>query len=294
MKVISLPSSAARACREAARPLVLVPTMGALHDGHIALIERARAVAGPRGSVVVSVFVNPTQFGPNEDFSRYPRTLEEDAAKCRAAGVDLLFTPEADALYAPDRSTWVDEDSLSLALCGGSRPGHFRGVCTVVTKLFNLLAPDSAVFGEKDAQQLAVIRRMVRDLDFQIEIVGVPTHREADGLAMSSRNRYLTAEERTQATVLRRALLACAQAYGDHEADEPGAIAPSEIRAQVMAMIGEASTARIDYVEALDAETLGAPSESTKHLLVAVAVFFGKTRLIDNITLAIKPAESGA
>ena len=256
--------------------------MGALHEGHLSLIRRARQLAGPKGTVAVSIFVNPTQFGPREDLSRYPRPIAEDIAKCRKEGVDLLFLPEAEGFYAPDHSTWVDESLLSTGLCGAARPGHFRGVCTVVAKLFNLLSPDSAVFGKKDAQQLAIIRRMVRDLNFQIKIVGLETHREADGLAMSSRNQYLSPEERAQAPILRRALFA-AKATAKTDASSP-----AKLRVRVVKAIERAPLARIDYVEAVDAETLGTPTPKTRRLLIAVAVGFGKTRLIDNIEIPLK------
>ena len=255
--------------------------MGALHEGHVALIRRARALAGPKGTVAVSIFVNPTQFGPKEDFSRYPRPLAQDMAQCRAAGVDLLYLPKAEEFYGADHSAWVNEELLSTGLCGASRPGHFRGVCTVVAKLFNLLGPDIAVFGKKDAQQLAILRRMVRDLDFQIKIVGVETHREPDGLAMSSRNRYLSPEERAQAPVLRKALLEA------RATAKKGGATPAKLRSLVARTIGKAPLARIDYIEAVDAGTLGKPGPKTKKLLIAVAVFFGKTRLIDNIEVAI-------
>jgi pantoate--beta-alanine ligase len=255
--------------------------MGALHEGHLSLIRRARQLAGPKGTVAVSIFVNPAQFGPKEDLSRYPRPLAEDMAQCRATGVDLLFLPDAEAFYAPDHSTWVDESLLSTGLCGASRPGHFRGVCTVVAKLFNLVAPDTAVFGKKDAQQLAVIRRMVRDLDFQVKIVGVETHRERDGLAMSSRNRYLSSEERAQAPVLRRALLEA------RSAARAGGTSPAKLRTRVMKTIQKVPLARMDYVEAVDAETLGQPTAKTRKLLMAVAVYFGKTRLIDNLEISL-------
>jgi len=270
VKILRSSSSVARTCRSIPRPLVFVPTMGALHEGHLSLIRRARELAGTKGTVAVSIFVNPTQFGP-----------KVDTALCRAAGVDLLFLPDAKAFYAPDHSTWVDESLLSTGLCGAARPGHFRGVCTVVSKLFHLLGPDIAVFGKKDAQQLAVLRRMVRDLDFQIKIVGAETHREADGLAMSSRNRYLSEEERAQAPVLRRALLE-AQAVAKAAVSVPG-----KLRASVVKRIKTASLARIDYVEVVDAETLGKPGPKTKKVLIAVAVVFGKTRLIDNLEVKL-------
>src|SRR5437773_9180738 len=196
--------------RQRSKPSVLVPTMGALHKAHLELIRVAREHAEKDGEVAVSIFVNRLQFEPGSDYERYPRPEKADEVFCQDAGVDLLFRPTPAEMYADDRSVFVEEASLSKTLCGKSRPGHFRGVCTVVTKLFNILAPDVAVFGEKDFQQLAIIRRMVRDLNFKVDIVGVPTVRENDGLACSSRNQYLNAEERKQATVLRRALLAAA------------------------------------------------------------------------------------
>ncbi len=253
--------------------------MGALHDGHLSLIQRARALAGPKGTIAVSIFVNPTQFGPKEDYSRYPRPIAQDTAKCRAAGVNLLFLPSAETFYAPGHSTWVDESTLSTGLCGASRPGHFRGVCTVVSKLFHVFAPDYAVFGQKDAQQLAVLRRMVRDLHFQIQIVGAEIYREPDGLAMSSRNRFLSKAQRAQAPVLHRALL------GAKAAAKAGLRNPARLRARVIKTIETAPLARIDYVEAVDAETLAPPSAATRRLLLAVAVRFGKTRLIDNVEI---------
>ena len=273
MKILRTPSSLARTVCALPRPLVLVPTMGALHEGHLTLIRRARRLAGKSGTVAVSIFVNPTQFGPGEDFSRYPRPIAEDAAKCRAEGVDVLYMPDAALTYAADHSTWVDESLLSTGLCGAARPGHFRGVCTVVAKLFHLFGPDIAVFGKKDAQQLAIIRRMVRDLDFPIKIVGVETCREPDGLAMSSRNRYLAAAERAQAVVLRKALLAAKRAP------------VKKIRETALKIIQSAPLAKVDYVEFVDAETLQPPKPLCRKFLMAVAVRFGKTRLIDNIEI---------
>ena len=257
--------------------------MGALHEGHLTLIRRARALAGS-GSVAVSVFVNPTQFGPKEDFSKYPRPLSEDIAKCREGGVDLFFSPEPQEMYAPDFSTWVDENLLSTGLCGAARPGHFKGVCTVVAKLFNIVGPDIAVFGKKDAQQLAIIRRMVRDLNFPIKIVGVETHRDPDGLAMSSRNQYLSIEERAQAPILRRALLGAKTLLKSTKAKSPAVLA-AKLRQKVVQEIQGSPLARIDYVEVIDAESLQVPTSRTRRLLIAVAVFFGKTRLIDNLEL---------
>jgi pantoate--beta-alanine ligase len=262
--------------RDRAKRRVLVPTMGALHKAHGELIRVAREKAGKDGEVVVSIFVNPLQFEPGSDYERYPRPEKQDEEFCRAFGVDLLFRPNVTAMYADDCSVFVDETLLSTMLEGKSRPGHFRGVCTVVAKLFNILQPDAAIFGEKDFQQLAIIRRMVRDLNYKIDIVAVPTVREADGLACSSRNAYLNPEERTQAAVLRKALVA---------AKESKAKSAKEIVDLVRKTIGEAPLARIDYVEVVDAETLQ-PIEALKpNSLLALAVYFGKTRLIDNIRL---------
>ncbi|MEP6822705.1 MAG: pantoate--beta-alanine ligase [Chthoniobacterales bacterium] len=258
---------------------VLVPTMGALHRGHLELIRMARQAARAEGEVAVSIFVNPLQFEPGADFERYPRPENADEEVCRAAGVDLLFRPAPNEMYFADRSVTVEESALSRALCGKSRPGHFEGVCTVVTKLFHLLAPDAAVFGEKDFQQLAIIRRMVRDLDFPIEIIGASTVRESDGLALSSRNQYLSAVERAQAPVLRVALLTAAEAF------RGGEKSAGRLVEQISRQIGAAAGARIDYVDAVDAETLEAQEIANANTLLAVAVYFGKTRLIDNLRL---------
>lgn len=248
--------------------------MGALHAGHLSLIRRARKLAGDDGMVVVSIFVNPAQFGPNEDFASYPRTFAEDCRMCRQAGVDAVFAPSAQTIYPEGFSTYVNEERVSLGLCGGSRPGHFRGVCTVVLKLFNLLGPDVAVFGEKDYQQGAVIRRMVRDLNVPVRIVMSPTVREADGLALSSRNRRLTPAERLEAPLIRRALLLARDAKTGK---------PAELVKLARRELAKARLGKIDYVEALDAETLEAPRKGARELVVACAVFFGKTRLIDNV-----------
>jgi pantoate--beta-alanine ligase len=258
---------------------VVVPTMGALHKAHLELIRIARAHAGPDGEVAVSIFVNPLQFEPGSDYQRYPRPEKADEGFCRDAGVDLLFRPPVGEMYFDDRSTFVEETSLSSVLEGKSRPGHFRGVCTVVAKLFNILAPDAAVFGEKDFQQLAIVRRMVCDLNFNIEIIAVPTIREDDGLACSSRNQYLNVEERKQATVLRKALMKGAAMAGDGETSAP------RIVSAVRETIEQVPLARINYADLVDAENLQSIEVLRPNSLLALAVFFGKTRLIDNIRL---------
>src|SRR5947199_6830729 len=255
---------------------VIVPTMGALHKAHGEMVRVARKHAGHDGEVALSIFVNPLQFEPGSDYERYPRPEKTDEEFCRKAGVDLLFRPSAAELYADDRSVYVEEASLSNMLEGKSRPGHFRGVCTVVAKLFNILAADAALFGEKDFQQLAIVRRMVRDLNYKIDIVAVPTVRAADGLACSSRNVYLNAEERKQAAVLRKALLA---------AKNPGKKSAKNTVDLTRKIISEASLARIDYVDLVDADTLQPIESPEPNSLLALAVFFGKTRLIDNIVL---------
>jgi len=251
--------------------------MGALHKAHGELIRVAREAAGNDGEVVVSIFVNPLQFEPGSDYERYPRPEKADEEFCRNAGVDLLFRPSPDQVYANDRSTFVEETSLSGTLEGKSRPGHFRGVCTVVAKLFNILEPDAAVFGEKDFQQLAIIRRMVRDLNFNIDIIALPTVREEDGLACSSRNQYLNREERKQAMVLHKAL---------RSAKTAGKESPTDVVALAQKVINEAPLARIDYVEVIDAETLKPVEMIRANSVLVLAVFFGETRLIDNMRLA--------
>jgi pantoate--beta-alanine ligase len=255
---------------------VLVPTMGALHKAHGEMLRVARKHAGHDGEVALSIFVNPLQFEPGSDYERYPRPEKTDEEFCRNAGVDLLFRPSVAEMYADDRSVFVEEFFLSNTLEGKSRPRHFRGVCTVVAKLFNILSPDAALFGEKDFQQLVIVRRMVRDLNFKTDIIAVPTMREEDGLACSSRNQYLNIEERKQAPVLHRALLAAANA---------GNKSAREIVDLVSRVIDEAPLARIDYVEVADSETLQPVETVRPNSLLALAVSFGKTRLIDNIRL---------
>jgi len=267
--------AAARSWRKGSEKKVfLVPTMGALHHGHEALIRHARKLAGTDGEVVVSIFVNPTQFGPKEDFNAYPRPLAKDLAVCKRAGADAVFLPRVDDMYAADASVTIGESSLSDTLCGRSRPGHFGGVCTVVAKLFLATQPTHAVFGEKDWQQLAIIRRMVRDLNFPIAIEPFPTVREADGLAASSRNAYLTPGERILAPRIHAAMDEASKLKS------PGAIVKS-----CAAAIGKIPGARIDYIEAVDASTLRSLSNRKTAGRLAVAVFLGKARLIDNIPL---------
>ena len=253
--------------------------MGALHRGHTALFDHARSIAGGKGTVIASIFVNPTQFGPKEDFSRYPRPFLKDPRLCRNHGVNLLFAPSPDQMYQPDFSCWVDESSVGLGLCGGARPGHFRGVCTVVLKLFQILQPHVAVFGRKDFQQCAVIARMVRDLNVPVKIVFAPTVREVDGLALSSRNAYLTPTERQQAPALYGALLEAKKraASGEKRA--------AVIRRLITRRLNQCPDARIDYVSIVDSETLRPLKTITAPATAAIAVFFGKTRLIDNIQL---------
>ena len=278
MKILRTASRASQFCRGlkegTGRPLVLVPTMGALHAGHVSLMRMARKLAGGQGTVAASIFVNPAQFGPKEDFSRYPRMFTRDCRLAREAGVDVVYHPDADGMYGAGYSTYVDEERVSRGLCGKSRSGHFRGVCTVVLKLFNILGPDVAVFGGKDYQQVAVIRRMARDLNVPVKIVTAPTVREADGLALSSRNAFLSAEERAQAPVIRGALLLARDA--DYER-------PDDLAKLARREIAKARLAKVDYVEVLDADTLEKPGIGTRELVIACAVYFGKTRLIDNV-----------
>lgn len=274
----SIPASA-RWCREGAGPVILVPTMGALHAGHAQLIREARRLAGSTGRVVVSIFVNPTQFGPAEDFSRYPRPLGADKTLCAELGVDLIFHPPADAMYPADFSTFVEETAVATTLCGASRPGHFRGVCTIVLKLFQITQPTIAVFGLKDFQQCAVIRRMVRDLNLSVRIVPIPTVREADGLALSSRNRYLSPPERAQAPALRAALLAAQKAW------RAGETRAARLRQIMTQTLSKAPLARVDYVEIADANTLQPVTRVGRNSVLALAVYFGATRLIDNVWL---------
>lgn len=249
-----------------------VPTMGYLHEGHQSLMEAARK---ENDKVVVSIFVNPMQFGPTEDLAQYPRDLERDSALCESVGVDLIFHPEPEEMYAPDFCSFVDMTGLTEGLCGKTRPIHFRGVCTVVSKLFHIVTPDRAYFGQKDGQQLAVIRRMVRDLNMDITIVGCPIVREADGLAKSSRNTYLSQEERTAALILSKTI-----ALGKEMAKTQKNAAT--VIAAMKANIETEPLAKIDYVEAVDAFSMQPIDTFDRPAMIAMAVYIGKTRLIDN------------
>ncbi len=259
------------------KSIALVPTMGALHEGHISLIRKARAKAD---KVVVSLFVNPTQFSPTEDYSSYPRKEKEDCRICKAEGVDAIFIPKAEDIFLPNHSTWIEEESLSTVLCGARRPGHFRGVCTVVLKLFMLCIPSYAYFGWKDAQQALVISRMVRDLNVDVEIITCDIKRALDGLALSSRNKYLSDEQRAQAPVIYDAL----QHIDEWKREE---CSISQLRKKLIRYIQEAPDARIDYVEIVDKNTLQEVTKPQKgqELIIAVAVLFGSARLIDNILI---------
>lgn len=266
----------------APRPFVLVPTMGAFHEGHISLMKRARELAGPLGTVIVSIFVNPIQFDRASDLDAYPRPMDSDLAACETAMVDCVFTPAAESMYFPDRSVTVSETFLARNLCGATRPGHFDGVCTVVLKLFLLTGCDTAVFGEKDFQQLAIIRRMVRDLDVPVEIISCPTFRESDGLAMSSRNTRLSAEQRADAPRIRTALSAAAALN-----------TPKEILATARAAFDDAPLATIDYVALVDAETLQPATDLTRPTILAAAIFYGEVRLIDHEPVSMATSNSG-
>jgi pantoate--beta-alanine ligase len=268
--------SACARIRAEGKTLGLVPTMGALHQGHLSLVQAAQANCDV---VAVSIFVNPTQFGPKEDFAGYPRNLEQDCRTLEAAGVDLIFAPSAEEMYPAGASTFVEVTGLSDRLDGASRPGHFRGVATVVTKLLHIFAPDHAFFGQKDAAQVAILRKMVRDLLFPVELDVCPTVREPDGLALSSRNSYLSAEQRRQALVLSRALLAVEREAkaGDHESGKLIAIA--------LRILGEEPGVEVDYCRVVNPDTLEDVPDVGRGALVAVAARVGSTRLIDNLLL---------
>ena len=277
LKVLSTVSAVRRFRSAAKGRVVLVPTMGALHDGHAALIRRARRIAGRGGKVIVSIFVNPSQFGPKEDLSRYPRPFLQDRKLCSSLGADAIFRPTTEQMYPADFSTWVEESAVSRGLCGASRPGHFRGVGTVVLKLFTITQPDAAVFGLKDYQQCRVIARMVRDLNLPVRLVFAPTVRERDGLALSSRNVFLSSVERAEAPTIRRGLLAAQTAF------RSGVSSAAKLRLLVKNRLSK--IARVDYIEVVNGASLDPVRAVKRGDLIAVAAFFGKTRLIDNIQL---------
>jgi len=285
VKTVSGMRRLAREWRRAGARVGLVPTMGSLHAGHLSLARRARRLAGPRGKVVVSIYVNPTQFAPTEDFARYPRDLKRDARLCRAAGVDAVFAPRDEEMYPRDGaeafSTYVVEETLSRTMEGVSRPTHFRGVATVVTKLFHIVQPDLAVFGAKDFQQAAIVRRMVRDLNIPVRLVVAPTFREPDGLAMSSRNQYLRGAQRQEALALWRSLQQARAAVG--RARQP--LPATRLKASLKRLIEREPSARVDYIEFFDPGTLTPVAMVTRGVRLALAVFIGKTRLIDNTLL---------
>ena len=255
-----------------------VPTMGALHEGHESLIKKA---VSENDKVIVSVFVNPTQFGPNEDYDSYPRNIEKDMALCEEAGACAVFNPEPSEMYFENKSTVISVSGLTSVLCGAKRPGHFDGVCLVVTKFFNIVKPDRAYFGEKDAQQVAVLKRMVRDLSIDVEIVPCPIIREEDGLAKSSRNTYLNVDERKAAVVLSRSLKIAKQLLDKGERNA------AKIKDAIISEINTESLAKIDYVEIVDSEDLTDVSTIEKNILIPIAVYIGKTRLIDNFTYEV-------
>jgi pantoate--beta-alanine ligase len=286
MQVVSQVAAMQRLAKNwqrAGNKIGFVPTMGCLHVGHLSLVKRARQAVGKNGKVVVSIYVNPTQFGPKEDFTKYPRDLKRDLTLCREAGADAVFTP-GDAEMYPGKaegkySTFVVEEKLSLTMEGAARPTHFRGVTTVVAKLFNCVLPDAAVFGQKDFQQAATIRRMTADLNFPVKIIVAPTLREPDGLAMSSRNKYLNAEERAQAVILFHALQAAKAAV------KKNPVSAARLKKDLQEFFTAAPLARLDYVEFFDPEALQPVAQVKRGTQMALAVFVGKTRLIDNAQL---------
>lgn len=286
MRILTTIQEMRLACRQARHTagagssLALVPTMGAIHQGHLSLVEAARKECGV---VAASIFVNPLQFGPTEDFARYPRTFDDDCAKFSAAGVDLLFAPAPEEMYPAGATTFVEVAKLSERLDGVSRPGHFRGVATVVNKLFNIVNPDVAFFGQKDAAQVAVLQAMVRDLNLPVRIAVCPIVREADGLAMSSRNRYLSPEQRTQALALSRALRHVQECI--HQGETSAAI----LRAGAAEELRREPALRLDYIEIVDPNTLEPATAVVAGTLIALAAWVGETRLIDNLRVALAP-----
>ncbi|AKJ42340.1 pantoate--beta-alanine ligase [Pragia fontium] len=278
VKTISEVRDTVKAWKKAGYQVGFVPTMGYLHEGHQSLMSAAKA---DNHKVVVSIFVNPMQFGPNEDLASYPRDIDKDQQLCQQAGVDLIFHPDAGEIYAEDFCSFVDMTGLTEELCGRSRPAHFRGVCTVVSKLFNIVQPDKAYFGQKDAQQLAVIRRMVRDLNIDVQVIGCPIVREADGLAKSSRNSYLNAEQRQAALCLSQAIMLGQQLVQHGERN------CQKITSSMQSIITQQPLARVDYITIVDAETLSPIEQIHQSILCAIAVYIGNTRLIDNFIVDI-------
>jgi pantoate--beta-alanine ligase len=286
VKSIEAVRSALQEQRTAGKSIGFVPTMGFLHEGHLSLMRRARQ---ENDLVVVSIFVNPTQFGPNEDLAAYPRDAQRDTELMRSEKVDIAFFPEIKNIYPDGFTTYVEvQGPITQGLCGKSRPTHFRGVTTVVAKLFHIVAPDRAYFGQKDAQQAAVIKQMVRDLNFDLQVVVCPIQREADGLAMSSRNTYLTLEQREEAVILYRALNEAAR-----QIHEGGQRSASAVVRSIKKSIGTVPDAVIDYVEVVDADRLTPLETLEGDILIALAVKFGKTRLIDNLQIRIEPTRLG-
>ena len=277
MRIVETVEEMMRLQKELERPLGLVPTMGFLHQGHLSLVERAREESG---TVVVSVFVNPAQFGPQEDLATYPKDMDRDLDLLEERGTDIVFAPAAEQMYPPEYDTWVEVDKLAQRLEGATRTGHFRGVTTVVAKLFNIIRPDRAYFGQKDGQQSVVVRRMARDLNMGVEVVVLPTVREPDGLAMSSRNVYLTTEQRQAAPVLYRALSHARELWQKGEQDA------TRLRREIQAMLeAEPLVGRVDYVSVADAETLEELDTVARSAMASLAVRIGKARLIDNVLL---------
>jgi pantoate--beta-alanine ligase len=299
VKSVAVMRRLAKKWQRAGRRIGLVPTMGYLHAGHLNLVRWARRAVGKNGVVVVSIYVNPTQFGPEEDFAKYPRDLRRDLKLCRAAGVDVVFTPNDKGVYptlergdmsthskrrhagaAQSFSTYVVEEKLSQAMEGASRPTHFRGVTTIVAKLFNIVQPDTAIFGQKDFQQAVIIKRMIADLNFPIKIIVAPTVRERDGLAMSSRNRYLGGDLRRQATVLWRAIQAARAAVKKSKS-----FSAAKLKSAVKKLVEGEPAAKLDYVQFFEPDTLASVAKVTRGTQMALAIFVGKTRLIDNVRL---------
>jgi pantoate--beta-alanine ligase len=267
--------------RREGKTVGFVPTMGYLHEGHLSLIKKARQIVKPEGIVVVSIFVNPAQFAPSEDLANYPRDLQRDKELCKESGVDVLFVPDSEQMYPSTNSTystWVIEELVSKGMEGASRATHFRGVTTIVAKLFNLVLPDTAIFGAKDFQQAAVVQKMVQDLNFPVKIVMAPTVREKDNLAMSSRNKYLSAEERAQAPVLYKAI----QKAKETLKKTPGSVCPERLKEELKKLIETQPAAKVDYIEFFDPLSLEPMPELRPGCHMALAVYVGKTRLIDN------------